>query len=347
MYHFDKKATEDPVLSHYEASGEGDVFMTDDVLAHLMAATRSVLPWDIEITYNNGVISFDARNPKEFNQHVVNEREDTPAEIFKEATRVHRNFVEQVHVVNNKKQETAPAPGEPQLEENPLWDANEAHQEGFAKPASVAFRYRKFHFPQTSAQDQEINIVARTTVHAVSRRKTAQHPFQLLSICSVNEFQSHKHGWKQIMESKSSEVISEAISKGTFKLAKCTAGALLAGTDYIKLGFVTRVSKSRMDDHEVISTQSFDPMAFAAQLSLHKGTMWGVVRWVIDRVRAHAANFALDDDSGNKVYKFVLVKTPNAPRMELYSLPGDGMDYFIESEGDYDSEYSDESEYYE
>ena len=43
------------------SEGAGEVFMTDDVLATLMCATRSTYPWDVVITKRGGVLMFDKR----------------------------------------------------------------------------------------------------------------------------------------------------------------------------------------------------------------------------------------------------------------------------------------------
>jgi hypothetical protein len=52
----------------------GNVFATDSILAHLMAAPRTVLPWDIVATYlPGGVVFLDVRDPVKFEMATVNE----------------------------------------------------------------------------------------------------------------------------------------------------------------------------------------------------------------------------------------------------------------------------------
>ena len=55
---FFKSAAEDPHLAEMAQSGGGNVFVTDTVLAHLMACTRSANPWDIVITVLPGGVIF-------------------------------------------------------------------------------------------------------------------------------------------------------------------------------------------------------------------------------------------------------------------------------------------------
>lgn len=52
---------DDPVLERAAQKGKATVFTTDVVLAQLMAAPRSVLPWDLLVTYQNGQIFLDKR----------------------------------------------------------------------------------------------------------------------------------------------------------------------------------------------------------------------------------------------------------------------------------------------
>ena len=58
----------------------------------------------------------------------------------------------------------APLDGEPQMQPNP-YAADEEDEEAHA-PASIAYRYRRWKLAGSS----DITVVARTSVHAVSRR---------------------------------------------------------------------------------------------------------------------------------------------------------------------------------
>lgn len=50
-----------PCCRRLVGEGAGDVFMTDDVLAALMCASRSTYPWDVVITRRGDVLVFDKR----------------------------------------------------------------------------------------------------------------------------------------------------------------------------------------------------------------------------------------------------------------------------------------------
>ena len=69
---FFKSAAEDPLMEEFAQNDAGNVFVTDAVLSHLMACTRSIAPWDIVITVlPGGVMFLDARDALEFELHTV------------------------------------------------------------------------------------------------------------------------------------------------------------------------------------------------------------------------------------------------------------------------------------
>ena len=103
-------AKDDPVLQEAAQNDVGDVFVTDTVLSHLMAASRTVTPWDIVITYlPGGIIFLDSRDALEFELHTVNETAHVPpvedpedingqSQLSIEATTIHQNVTQQVRV---------------------------------------------------------------------------------------------------------------------------------------------------------------------------------------------------------------------------------------------------------
>lgn len=102
------KTADDPVIEELATEDAGNVFGTEAVLAHLMACTRSTMPWDIVATYVAGSIFLDVRDEFEFELHSVNETSNmAPPEgdqdaingrvqLSLEATACHHNFTQQV-----------------------------------------------------------------------------------------------------------------------------------------------------------------------------------------------------------------------------------------------------------
>ena len=59
----------------------------------------------------------------------------------------------------------------------------------------------------------------------------------------------------------------------------------------------------------ILGVVGYDPRKFAEQMNLNLGNGWGIVRIIVDMVRA------LKDG------RFVLVKDPNKPLLRLYEVP--------------------------
>jgi translation initiation factor 3 subunit D len=74
--------TDDPVIERLTTEPEhaGAVFATDAILAHLMAAPRTVFPWDVVVQKVNGTLFMDKRDNSQFDFLTVNETAyDVPA----------------------------------------------------------------------------------------------------------------------------------------------------------------------------------------------------------------------------------------------------------------------------
>lgn len=83
-------------------------------------------------------------------------------------------------------------------------------------PASVAYRYRKW----TLAGNSDITVVARTTIHAVSRK--AGTP-KYISAWTVNEWDSKLSGapdYRRTLDSQRGALIGTEIRNNAAKLAK-------------------------------------------------------------------------------------------------------------------------------
>ncbi len=83
--------------------------------------------------------------------------------------------------------------------------------------------------------------------------------------------------------------------------------------------------------HIILGTQQFRPSEFAAQINLSMDNAWGVVRCVIDLVRAQ------------KDGKYLIVKDPNKPVIRLYDIPDNTFDSEEDSDSDEEGGLTDES----
>lgn len=178
---------------------------------------------------------------------------------------------------------------------------------------------------------KDIQLVTRTTIHAVQRKKPIP---QYINIYTLNEGDakiSNTMEWRQTMDSQRGSVLSTEMRNNSLKLAKFTVQSLLSGASSMKLGFVSRTQKNLTDSHHILGVHTLSPITFAHQMSLEPTNMWGILKWLIELIRKHAANLRLAEvDETNSttatpdseyVAKFVLLRDPNHARVYLYNVP--------------------------
>jgi len=217
-----------------------------------------------------------------------------------------------------------PAPSEPKsLEPNPFFDPDDA--EAGEEPATVAFRYRRFNV------GKDIQLITRTTVHSIQRKKQNT---QYVNVYTLNEGDAKISGtseWRQTMDTQRGNVLATEMRNNSFKLAKFTAQTILSGAQTMKLGFISRTVKNSPDSHQILGVHTLSPITFAHQMSLEPTNMWGILKWLIELIRKHAANLRQaevdENSSGTGVAdsdytaKFVLLRDPNHSRLYLYNVP--------------------------
>mmetsp|Transcript_3843 Transcript_3843/g.12420 ORF Transcript_3843/g.12420 Transcript_3843/m.12420 type:complete len:628 (-) Transcript_3843:37-1920(-) len=294
--------TDDPVIREVATSSGGTIFATDEVLALLLTATRSVAPWDIIVHKLGNKIFLDKREGAETDFVSVNETASAPPtdedgpnsarELAREATTINQNFLQQVLL------STATKPAKKMEREHPFLDEGE----DAASAAPVAYRYRKWNL------GGGVNLVARTEVDGVTPARDGSLSY--LTIRALNEYTDKTSTqWRKVLDTQRGAVLATELKNNRCKLAKWTVQALLAGTDEIKLGYVSRSNFSSPSDHTILGAQTYKTTEFARQINLSETNMWGILRMLVDAVSPL--------DSG----KYVLMRDPNKTLLRLYSVP--------------------------
>lgn len=85
--------------------------------------------------------------------------------------------------------------------------------------------------------------------------------------------------------------------------------ALLAGSNLLKFGYLTRFNVKDSSRHVILGTQHFKPHEFASQINLSMDNAWGIVRCIVDLV--------MKQEDG----KYLIVKDPNKNVIRLYDIP--------------------------
>lgn len=295
--------TDDPIIRKLSKTA-GNVFATDAILASIMCCTRSNYSWDIVIEKIGDKLFMDKRDNTEFDLLTVNETSveppqddgnslNSPRNLAIEATFINHNFSQQVLKSGNN--ETKYKFEEP----NPFVIDDE---EG--EVASVAYRYRKWDL------NNGIVLVARCEHDAVLQ--TPGGETQFLSVKALNEWDSKLANgveWRQKLDTQRGAVLANELRNNACKLAKWTVQALLAGSDNLKFGYVSRAHIRDSSRHVILGTQQFKPHEFATQINLSMDNAWGILRCIID--------LCMKQNDG----KYLIMKDPNKPMIRLYDIP--------------------------
>uniref|UniRef100_A0A8C9Y687 Eukaryotic translation initiation factor 3, subunit D n=1 Tax=Sander lucioperca TaxID=283035 RepID=A0A8C9Y687_SANLU len=192
--------------------------------------------------------------------------------------------------------------------------------------ASVAYRYRHWKL------GEDIDLIVRCEHDGVMTGANGEVSF--INVKTLNEWDSrHCNGvdWRQKLDSQRGAVLATELKNNSYKLARWTCCAMLAGSEYLKLGYVSRYHAKDSARHVILGTQQFKPNEFASQINLSMENAWGILRCVIDICRK------LDEG------KYLILKDPNKQVIRVYSLP-DGTFSSDEEEEEEEDEEDEEEE---
>lgn len=163
--------------------------------------------------------------------------------------------------------------------------------------------------------DTPVNLIARTENDAVMvgpNNETLK-----LTVKAFNEWDSSLSGgvdWRSKLENQKGAVLATELKNNNCKLAKWTLQALLAGSDFIKFGYVSRVNVRNSTQHEILGTQQYRPAECAQNITLNVDNCWGILRAIID--------YFMKQPQG----KYLILKDPLQPLIRIYDLPEDAFE---------------------
>lgn len=320
--------TEDPIIQKLAQENAGNVFATDMILATLMGATRSVYSWDV-IAYRVGdKLFFDKRDTGGFSNPVdaltVSETAtDAPQSDDLTSINHPRNLAtEALYINQNFRRMVLKRSEEPFKYENPRLPFDESETDA---DSCVAYKYRLWTLGR-QADGTEVRLVCRTEHDGVTIGPNGET--QTLTIKAFNEWDSRLSSgvdWRSKLDTQKGAVLATELQNNSCKLAKWTLQALLAGSDQIKFGYVSRVNVRNSANHVILGTQQYRPSEFATNITLNLDNAWGILRCIIDNCMKQPPG------------KYLLLKDPNKPAVRLYSLP-EGTFESSEDEGSETSE---------
>merc|ERR1712212_564177 len=178
-----------------------------------------------------------------------------------------------------------------------------------------------------------ITLVCRCEHDAVMIGPNGENQF--INIKSLNEWDSklaHGVDWRQKLDSQRGAVVATELKNNSCKLAKWTVSSLLAGSDQIKFGYVSRQHVKDTAKHDILGTQQFKPVEFASQINLNMDNAWGILRCIIDTCMKL------------KEGKYLIMKDPNKPVIRIYDIPDDTFESDDDDEDDDDDDDDEEDE---
>ncbi|KAG6756034.1 hypothetical protein POTOM_039451 [Populus tomentosa] len=300
---FKVTTTDDPVIRRLANEDKATVFATDNILATLMCATRSVYSWDIVVQRVGNKLFFDKRDGSQLDLLSVHKTSQEPLpEAKDDINSAYSLSVEAAYINQNFSQQVLFRDGNKVSFDEPNPFANEGEE-----VASVAYRYRRWKL------DDDMYLVARCEVQSVVE-VNKQRSF--LTLNALNEFDPKYSGidWRQKLETQRGAVLATELKNNANKLAKWTAQALLANADVMKLGYVSRVHPRDHFNHVILAVVGYKPRDFASQINLNTSNMWGIVKSIVD--------LCMKLNEG----KYVLVKDPSKPQVRIYEIPADAFE---------------------
>ena len=291
--------SDDPTLMRLAEEGKGTVFATDQMVAAIMCAARSVYGWDLVVTKRDGKLIFDKRDEGAFDLLTV-------SETAQDAITDDKENINGVPQLSRESTAANDAYAQQVLGDEPPVRLGEADELAQGSVPS-AYKYRAWRLSDA------ITLVARCELNGVTETKGAN---ATLFVKALTEFDSKVTGmdWRSKIETQRGAVIATELKNNANKLAKWTCCALLAGADIMKLGFVSRAHPKDPANHVILNTQSYKPKDFAQQINLTEANMWGVFKAVAE------TTMKLPDG------KYLLVKDPNKPTLRTYEVPEDAFD---------------------
>ncbi|KAA8490901.1 Eukaryotic translation initiation factor 3 subunit D [Porphyridium purpureum] len=307
--------TDDPIIRKLASQGEGNIFATSSIISLLMTAPRSSFSWDIVVQRVGDKLFFDKREGSMIDFLTVGENNmellmdernvsptsmNNPRAMSLEATALNQNFSQSVL---RKDGACVAFPDGP----DPLREDEEGQEQGSSHAANIGYKYRKWEFPDN------MNVVVRCEVDAAL--EGTDRPL-MVSVKSLCEHPDSKSQWRTKLDAQRGAIFATEIKNNAGKLARFTAGALLADVDQIKFGFCTRANPKVNTSHQLLSTQTYKPREFAAQIALTPANMWGVFIHMVRLCYRYM----------EPASKAVILKDPNEPIVRMYRVPEDAFD---------------------
>lgn len=290
--------SQDALMQRFIENNQAEVFITDAIASTLMTITRSVFPWDIQVTKQGNKLIFDKTDESVLEQYSVNENagENMPEEeeaegginsqreLTKEAYAINKAFL--LSTLKNNKLKLG--------EEHPHYVETPNH-------APIAYKYRRWQMGENT------RIIIRTEIDSFQETEGGN---QMLKVRALNEYDPKITGqYKHLIETRKGQLISTEFKNNSCKISRWAVQAMLSSVDQVKLGFVTRANFRSNKKHQVVGLHKFATKDLLTHLNLSYTNGWGILRAMIDLCNQQPADG-----------KYFFVRDPNKMVLRLYSV---------------------------
>lgn len=281
------------------AAGCTVVLSSDITLSVLMAASRSVIPWDFAVQRHPrlpSVLVFDKREGSNVLDLVqVNEcRSDAPPDasdgkdsinsapsLAVEATRINYNLPALLSAAKSDPLVLGSQPSSSSSDEQP---------EGI--------RYVRWEL------GDGLVLLVRGRVGAYSGLVSSP---QITVVKALLEYDWGRGGldWRQRLDAQRAAVLAAELKSNSAQLARWIFEAVLSSADVMKLAFVSRLSPRDRTRHAVLGVQELQPHDFAHTMGFDLANGFGIVKTLSRKF--------LDAESS-----FVVMRDPQKPLIRIY-----------------------------
>ena len=154
----------------------------------------------------------------------------------------------------------------------------------------------------------ELDVVCRCDVDALTEVRGAD---VFCTVKAVHEFEPRISGmdWRRKLETQRGAVLATELKNNGNKMARWTLGALLVGSEVIRLGYVSRTSMRDRTKHVILGVQQHKPKDLAMQMDLRVNNSWGILKAIAECLQG------LDDG------RYVLLRDPNKNILRIHKVP--------------------------
>lgn len=262
--------SDDPVIQKLASSGEAKVFVSDVAASLLMAAPRTLSPWDLAVTWKtidgsgNRVMFIDQRPGAQL--HWTSVLESSTHDLMEDA----QQLAQEATKINYLLPSTIS-----------ISDGQDSIKLG-DEATSAPFRYFKWNM------GEESSLVIRSSLNCANRVAGAEVVGLVCglfdaSVCvDASSSRSALLDWRGKLDNQRGAVLAGEIKNNNAVIARWVFQAYLAQADLIKLAYVARASPKDRVKHELLGLQDLEPYELAMQMSLDPANGFGILKALVD-----------------------------------------------------------------